>query len=51
LASEPACEVKTGVDVDRVHPFPGFFGHSERVISLVPRRRSAMYEVCHLPDG
>ena len=46
-----AREVKAGIDIDRAHLFPGLGADGERVIGLAPRRRRAVNEVRHLPDG
>jgi hypothetical protein len=43
--------MKAGIDIDRAHLLPGFAADGERVICLAPRRRRAVNEVGHLPDG
>ncbi len=51
LTREFADEVKTGIDIDRTHLFPCRVTDRERMIGLAPRRRCAVNEMRHLPDG
>ena len=48
---EVACEMKAGVEVDRMHLRPGLLADRHGVIGLAPRRRRAVNEVRHPPDG
>ena len=51
LSRQFAREIKSGFKVHRMHPRPYLGGNAERVIGLAPRRRGAVHEMRHAPDG
>src|SRR3954447_1511299 len=51
LTSQFAREMKARVHIYRTHLLPGLSGDRESVIGLAPRRRRAVNEMCHLPEG
>src|SRR5215212_2681815 len=51
LTSQFAREMKARVHIYCTHLLPGVSSDRESVIGLAPRRRRAVNEMCHLPDG
>ena len=50
LKRQLARQMKAGIEIDRMHPLPGFGVDGQRMIGLAPRRRGAVDEMGHLPE-
>ena len=51
LARQFAREMESGFKVHRMHLRPDLRGDAKRVIGFTPRRRGAVHEMRHTPDG